>query len=84
MGTPLLLPQPDPHPARMLETPGNQKDTPAGGQAAGQTDGQGADGQLAGECEHTDPMTTKQLIFQGGGFFFFFVCFFVCLFPLKK
>lgn len=70
VGTPLLLPQSDPNPVRKLETSGIEMH---GGVA-----GRGMDGQesISGQ----NPLQKKQLIFQGGSFFFFLFR----LFPLKK
>lgn len=64
VGTPLLLPQPDPDPVRKLGTSG--KCTVVGGQTDRQTEGRR-------ELYHTESITKKQLIFQGNSFFFFFL-----------
>ena len=70
MGTPLLLPQSDPNPVRKLETSGIEMH---GGVAGRGTDGRES---ISGQ----NPLQKKQLIFQGGSFFFFLFR----LFPLKK
>lgn len=70
VGTPLLLPQSDPHPVRKLETSGIEMH---GGMV-----GRGTDGQES--ISRQNPLQKKQLIFQGGSFFFFLFR----LFPLKK
>lgn len=62
VGTPLLLPQSDPHPVRKLETSGIEMH---GGVAGRGTDGQES---ISGQ----NPLQKKQLIFQGGSFFFSF------------
>lgn len=66
VGTPLLLPQPDPYPVRKLETSG--KCTVVGGQTDRQTEGRR-------ELYHTESITKKQLIFQGSFFFCMFLSF---------